>query len=183
MTPAIDWGFVRSVVRMATRHLPAHVDRDDIVQEASIAALRAADRYDPTRGVPFENFLAIRIRGVVRDYIRDHLAPMSRNGHQRLRTVSLNEPRTNSDGDDGTEYVDALSVEDDFDLDLRDGVARELARLDVRTRAFVVEYWMKDRSMRAVGADWDVGEARVSQVLTATRGLLRDDPAWQELAA
>lgn len=178
MTPTVDYDYVRRIARMAASQLPSWVDRDDLIQEASIAAWKAAQRWDETSGTSLEAFITFRIRGAVRDWIRT--THLTRRKHRPAYTVSLQE-HTELD----TERADLLLVDDDHldDLDLRDGVAAALDKLDERTRAFLVEYWMNGRSMRSVGADWDVTEGRVSQVLSQTRCELRRDPEWKELVA
>lgn len=45
-------------------------DRDDIASAAMIGLISAVDRFDPNRGVPFEAYASLRIRGSVVDEIR-----------------------------------------------------------------------------------------------------------------
>ncbi len=183
--PDIDWGYVERLVRMACRHLPAHVDRDDIGQEANIAAWRAAGRFDATFGVPFEVFLAIRVRGAVRDVIRTNLPTVTRSGAPRPKMVSLNEPLRNGSGTEHGELADTVAWEDDGTavLDLRDAVTEALARLDSRTRILLEEYLLHGRTMRDVGIDLGLSEAGVSLALTRACTRLRRIPSWQQIAA
>ncbi|EEG76505.1 sigma-70 family RNA polymerase sigma factor [Dethiobacter alkaliphilus] len=50
--------------------LPAHVNRDDLLQAGMLGLLEALQRFDPTRGVKFESFAALRIRGAMLDELR-----------------------------------------------------------------------------------------------------------------
>lgn len=50
--------------------LPAHVNRDDLVQAGVLGLLEALQRFDPSRGVRFESFAALRIRGAMLDELR-----------------------------------------------------------------------------------------------------------------
>lgn len=50
--------------------LPAHVNRDDLLQAGMLGLLEALQRFDPTSGVKFESFAALRIRGAMLDELR-----------------------------------------------------------------------------------------------------------------
>ncbi|MBS4009000.1 MAG: FliA/WhiG family RNA polymerase sigma factor [Clostridium sp.] len=50
--------------------LPAHVNRDDLVQAGVLGLLEAMQRFDPNRGVRFESFATLRIRGAMLDELR-----------------------------------------------------------------------------------------------------------------
>src|SRR5471032_1636279 len=50
--------------------LPRHLDRDDLQSAGVLGYLRAADRYDISKGASFRGFCAVRIRGAVLDELR-----------------------------------------------------------------------------------------------------------------
>ncbi len=50
--------------------LPPSVEEGDLISHGLIGLLEAIDRYDQTRGVPFEAFAAQRIRGAIVDGLR-----------------------------------------------------------------------------------------------------------------
>lgn len=50
--------------------VPAHVERDDLASAGALALIKAADSYDPSTGVPFNRYAAIRIRGALVDELR-----------------------------------------------------------------------------------------------------------------
>ena len=58
------------LVRELMHRLPAHVNRDDLVSAGTIALVMSARGFDPSRGVPFARFAAIRIRGALTDELR-----------------------------------------------------------------------------------------------------------------
>ena len=61
---------VRSVVAGMAHRYPRHCDRDDLVAAGTFGLVEAARRFDPSKGVPFERWAALRIRGAVVDAVR-----------------------------------------------------------------------------------------------------------------
>ena len=61
---------VRHVLAGVTAHYPRHADRDELGQAAALGLVEAAHRYDPERGVPFERWASLRIRGAIVDAVR-----------------------------------------------------------------------------------------------------------------
>ena len=56
--------------RSCASKLPCHLDRDDLQSAGVLGFLRAAGRYDCTKGASFRGFCAVRIRGAVLDELR-----------------------------------------------------------------------------------------------------------------
>jgi RNA polymerase sigma factor for flagellar operon FliA len=56
--------------RACATKLPSHLDRDDLQSAGVLGYLRAASRYDATKGASFRGFCAVRIRGAVLDELR-----------------------------------------------------------------------------------------------------------------
>lgn len=61
---------VGHLVRELMHRLPTHVNRDDLVSAGTVALVLSARSFDPSRGVPFARFAAIRIRGALTDELR-----------------------------------------------------------------------------------------------------------------
>src|SRR4051794_28501668 len=61
---------VRQVLSSVAGHFPRHADREELAQAARLGLVEAAHRYDPERGVPFERWAALRIRGAILDSVR-----------------------------------------------------------------------------------------------------------------
>jgi RNA polymerase sigma factor FliA len=61
---------VRHVVLQVAGHFPRHVDRQELARAGSLGLVEAAQRYDESRGVPFDRFAARRIRGAILDAVR-----------------------------------------------------------------------------------------------------------------
>lgn len=50
--------------------MPQHVDKDDLISNGFFGLLEAIDRFDPERGIKFETYAVVRIRGAILDAIR-----------------------------------------------------------------------------------------------------------------
>ena len=74
---------------IARRFSGRGVDRDDLFQVAALALTRAAERFDPARGVQFSTFVTPSMVGEVKNYFRDkcRLIRTSRRSGELLRKV------------------------------------------------------------------------------------------------
>ena len=81
---------VRHIVFQVAVHFPRHVDREELARAGALGLVEAAQRYDESRGVPFERFAAQRIRGAILDAVRSaDWAPRSlRTKARNLETAS-----------------------------------------------------------------------------------------------
>ena len=78
--------------RTCTSKLPSHLDHGDLQSAGILGYLRAASRYDVSKGASFRGFCAVRIRGAVLDALRRwDWAPRSvHKNHRRItRTTAL----------------------------------------------------------------------------------------------
>ena len=80
---------VRHIVFQVAVHFPRHVDREELARAGALGLVEAARRFDESRGVPFDRFVAQRIRGAILDAVRAaDWAPRSvRNLARRLEQV------------------------------------------------------------------------------------------------
>jgi RNA polymerase sigma factor for flagellar operon FliA len=62
--------WARGFARACAAKLPYHLDRDDLQSAGVLGYLRAAARYDISKGASFRGFCAVRIRGAVLDELR-----------------------------------------------------------------------------------------------------------------
>jgi len=63
---------VRRVARGVLRRVPRSVQLDDLVSAGAEGLVEAERRFDPSRGVPFEAYAELRVRGAVLDELRRH---------------------------------------------------------------------------------------------------------------
>jgi len=57
---------------LARRYMSGGADPDDLTQVASLALLKAIDRFDPTRGLAFTSFAVPTIVGEIKRHFRDY---------------------------------------------------------------------------------------------------------------
>jgi RNA polymerase sigma factor for flagellar operon FliA len=60
----------REVTRRFASRLPRSVDRGDLDTAASFGLMSAVSAFDPARGVPFESYCEVRIKGALLDELR-----------------------------------------------------------------------------------------------------------------
>ncbi len=77
---------VGRLVRELLGRVPAHVSRDDLTSAGLAGLVSAARAYDDDRGVPFQRFAAVRVRGALLDELRG-LDWASRPARHRARQV------------------------------------------------------------------------------------------------
>ncbi len=63
-------GFVRDVARRFSARLPKSVDLDDLEVAGIFGLMNAIQHYDPDRGVRFETYCEMRVRGSILDELR-----------------------------------------------------------------------------------------------------------------
>ena len=63
-------GLVRDVVRRFATRLPKTVDPGDLSTAANVGLMAAVESFDAGRGVPFESYCELRIRGALLDELR-----------------------------------------------------------------------------------------------------------------
>ncbi len=80
---------VPMVKRIATRigmRLPPHAETEDLYSAGIIGLIDAVEKYDPSKGVPFEAYAEYRIRGAVFDELRS-LDPTPRSVRTMARKI------------------------------------------------------------------------------------------------
>jgi len=62
---------VKTALNRVAAHLPAHVDRDDLLEAGMVGLVSAAERYEASRNVKFSTYAMSRVRGAMLDALRD----------------------------------------------------------------------------------------------------------------
>jgi RNA polymerase sigma factor for flagellar operon FliA len=61
---------VKYVIGRLAIHLPQILDFEDVLAYGTLGLIQALDRFDPSRGVKFESYAVMRIRGAILDALR-----------------------------------------------------------------------------------------------------------------
>jgi len=137
----------RVVMAVASR-LPRHVERAELMRAGALGLVEAAAKYEESRGVPFEQFAAMRIRGAVLDAMRaaDWAPRAVRSAARRVAMVEAaltsREGRTPSSAELAAEA--GVTIE-------------ELRR--IRMRANIASVDTLDRALTAIGDDLCLADA------------------------
>jgi RNA polymerase sigma factor for flagellar operon FliA len=164
-----------SVARRMRVPTGALMGRDDVESAALIGLIDAVDRYDPDRGVPFEGYAGLRIRGAILDELR-RLDDHTRAERQRARTVAVDtEPEIGAYG--ATLSLDLLlesgdrdwAAEDDStdqyeNQDMRMRVESALRCLPPRQREVLARYYGDSLTLRESAMKMGISEARACQL-------------------
>lgn len=111
--------YVRKILSKLTVGLPAHVDRDGLESAGVVGLVKAANSYDPSRGVAFKTFAYPRIHGAIIDELRknspvsqqmlDHLGKI-REAYMQLSPPVLPEDLARQTGLSLSQVQDALEA-------------------------------------------------------------------------
>ena len=136
-------------------------DSDDLASAAFLGLIDAVDRFEPGRGVPFEAYAALRIRGAIIDELR-RVDERGRSAEATPRAVSL-------DGLVEEEWTLFLAADDEVDAkfdheDLCGRVEGALATLPPRQREVLARYYADSLTLREAGLRMGISEARACQL-------------------
>ena len=148
---------------MLARRFVSETDTlDDLRQVAAIGLLKAADRYDPRRGVPFPAYAIPMIRGELRHHVRDRTWPVRvPRAEPAPRPVAVALDDTPGGGEGLGEADDRLVVE---------ALMRGLRRPE---REVVGRYFLGDRSQAEVAWELGLSQIQVSRLLRAALAAMR----------
>lgn len=139
-------------------------DRDDVASAAMIGLIAAVDRFDHRRGVPFEAYASLRIRGAVVDELRrvDERGRADRRSESTALAVSL-DALLESGAHQGPVVDDGFSELHEQE-DLKTRIQDALGRLPARQREVIARYYGDELTLREAGAKMGVSEARACQL-------------------
>ncbi|MCU1278511.1 MAG: polymerase sigma factor for flagellar operon [bacterium] len=173
--PVAGMSLVRQIAASVARRLPSHVDRDELVSLGALGWVEARARFDKSRGVPFAGYAATRIRGAILDGLRA-VDTLSRG--DRKRAKADNEPTAPRIINDESQIDAAVADEADASdvlqqEEMKQELRTALEALAARDRYILSRHFFDDVPMRAIGIELGVTESRISQIVTAAVGKLR----------
>lgn len=153
----------RALARRVRRFDTPLADDDDMTSAAFLGLIDAVDRFEPGRGVPFEAYASLRIRGAIIDELR-------RIDERGRSTNPATKPRTMSlDGLVEEDWRRFLTTDDTVDEkfeheDLCGRVQAALRDLPARQREVLARYYADELTLREAGQRMGVSEARACQL-------------------
>ena len=139
-------------VMLRQGQIPWSVDVEDLAQAGMVSALMARGRYDETRGASIRTFLAIRIRGAIRDEVQRQMRTHVENSYEALGEIHQ------APGHNETPERHVMHHE------LLTRLSTEIDGLPARDRWVLEMKYQDDLTQREIGTVLGVTEARVSQI-------------------
>ena len=176
---ALITGNMGYVVTLARQYRSELLSTDDLISEGSIGLMKAADKYDPSRGKPFVTFAApfirksiedasSRITGEVPVMSTDESLPIGSNNNFTLLNVLE---------DTGAPKTDAILEQNS----LSDEMATAISTLNEREQAVIRRYFgieSQRMTMAEIGEELGLKRERVRQIRDkAVRKLKKQGPS------
>jgi RNA polymerase sigma factor for flagellar operon FliA len=166
----------KRVARHAACRVPAGAAREEAISAGLLGLVEAADRFDPSRGVPFDAFARRRVLGAVLDFLRAE-DPLSRDDRKKRRSGQSNaaEPEFVA-FDDVAELLGGETGKfDEESMLARMRVRKVVATLPAADQRLLSLYYGEERTLREVGIQLGgVTESRICQRLSAILSRLRE---------
>lgn len=147
--------------RIARRLYPAGVTAvgaDDLASAGMVGLIDAVDRYEPDRGVPFEAYAILRIRGAILDELRS-----ATGGRRADNPVQLSLDEMLEIGDHTLPAVDERGAQR-AEEDTAQRVKSALLFLPERQREVIRRYYGDALTLRETGLKMGISEARACQL-------------------
>jgi len=143
---------------------------EDLVQVGAIGLIKAADRYDPARGVSFEAYAAPLIAGEIRHHLRDRCSPVR--VPRRLQEDGVRVVAVELDCADDRTHTDPMAQAHD-----RLAIGAAMRTLRPRERRIVQLRFVEDLSQRQIARRTGMSQVHVSRTLDGALNRLREELA------
>jgi RNA polymerase sigma factor for flagellar operon FliA len=187
---------VHAIVRRM--RIPAQLrDHEDLVQEGMVAAVRAAQSYDPHRDTAYSTWAETKVHGAVVDYLRQQDRTRSRRGALLASVIPLDgapgarSEHAGADGDsallhevipDERAARELEAVLEAMHAHERDDLVEAIRRLPERQRSVVAGLFWDGLTGHQIAGRLGVSDARVSQLRVEALRRLREDERVQAFA-
>ena len=173
---AADLELVRKLALSFMRRMPSHVELAELISLGNIGLCESYARYNPSRGVPFHAFAAMRIRGAMLDGMREEDI-LSRAERRTLRATLSAEPSARRVGIDGeTAELADEAPNGDAQMETQrhwNAVVEALPSLEPRLREVVQLHFLEEQTLRSIGIRLGVTESRACQLIRTALERLR----------
>lgn len=178
--------FLKSVVSKIYSKLPNNIDISDLKNYAALGLVDAIEKYNHKRGIKFETYASIRIRGAIIDEMRkeDWLPRSLRSkANQQKNTALLDQEATSyammslddpdfqqsmahNNRNSNIEDPVMVSATPDFvdDIENKICITKSLMKLSQQQRKVIYLYYFKGNTFKEIGQVMDITESRVSQI-------------------
>jgi len=187
--------YMRLAISMASKFKRYGAPMNDLIQEASLGLMKAADKFDPERGVRFSTYAVWWIKAGIQDHVMRNWSMVRTGSTSSQKSLFFMEGRlggsdfslnaTQSSEDEGREWIDTLEddgaqpseiVENNHDTaTLRRWLVSAMAQLNDREQFIVRERKLRDdpRTLESIGSELKLSKERVRQVEAAAFGKMR----------
>ncbi|MGH2730541.1 MAG: sigma-70 family RNA polymerase sigma factor, partial [Actinomycetota bacterium] len=175
------WPYVTKLIQSLEKHIPLSL-WSDLKGFGAIGLIDAVDKYRPELGNRFETYSAFRIRGAIRDGLREFdWFPRGARGrtHKLIHSIHVTDfhaPTSDYElsleeklGDDNDSPQDVAML-----VDQSDEIAAVVEALPERERTIIVDRYYKGRPLSHIGRHWNVTESRVCQLHRRALRLLEE---------
>lgn len=162
-------------------YLNHNMDFDDLVSCGIFGLIDAVEKFDMSKGVKFESYASLRIRGAIIDGLRDlDWVPRS--------------VRRKSKNDENTELQSMVSLDDflaqnmDFaasddgtpenhidKIELRNILIEAIENLSERDRLVITLHYFEELTLRELSKTLEISESRVSQIHTRALSKMQEN--------
>jgi RNA polymerase sigma factor for flagellar operon FliA len=174
------WPLVKKLAEVLKAKLPDCVEVDDLASDGVFGLAQAIDRFEPARGFKFATYAIPRIRGAMRDALRDQdwVPRLVRSRKQKAPEVhSIN--GTVFETEIGKPVTAAMLIADDSPtpadvLEQRDMRHVILKALPSRSHRLLVKlYQLEGHTLKEAGKVLGFSESRASQMHAEAMGILQ----------
>jgi RNA polymerase sigma factor (sigma-70 family) len=128
-------GLVKSIASSVFRRTHISVEMDDLIQDGSIGLMKACERFDPQKGIPFDIYAQKMIRWEIIAGLRgrDFLSRTQRKNNPAAKSFSLSDPESSDaeyfESASGAKEINSVFRIDETMLRSLDGRCRTILRL------------------------------------------------------
>jgi len=156
---------VKKIARGVKCRVPSAVDIEDLISAGYLGLVKAALKFDRSKGTTFTTYANIRIRGEIQDYLRGQSIISRRareNGMEEIKLVPFEAPL-----DDDERVKDTLvdpRPEPGAAFDLADSCNHIFENLRPRERRIFEMLYLDGLNIEQTGAIIGVSDSRIHQI-------------------